>query len=80
MTAVTRPPPEAEAAHDHFNGQAPAASETELGLSIKVPLLAVFLPLGSWWIPDRSGRRAEGVERLGRYTGTRSGTPVQGAS
>ena len=47
------------------------ASETELGLSIAVPLLVVFLPLGSWWIRDRSGRRVEGVEGLGRYTGPR---------
>jgi hypothetical protein len=68
MTAVTRPRNEDDAAHDHSSGQAPAASETELGLSIRFPLLAVFLPLGSWWIRDRSGRRAQGVERLDRYT------------
>jgi hypothetical protein len=71
MTPVTRPPHEDDAAHVHPSWQAPAASETELGLSIRFPLLAVFLPLGSWWIPDRSGRRAQGVKRLGRYTGPR---------
>lgn len=67
-TGVTRPPHEDDAAHDHSSGQFPAASETELGLSIRCPLLVVFLPLGSWWIRDRSGRRVQGVERSGRYT------------
>jgi hypothetical protein len=62
---------EDDAAHDHFSGQAPAASETELGLPIRFPLLVVFLPLGSGWIRDRSGRRGLGVEGLGRYTGPR---------
>lgn len=71
MTAVTRPPHEDDAAHDHSSGQSPAASETELGLSIRVPLLVVFLPMGSWWIRDRSGRRVQGVERSGRYSGPR---------
>jgi hypothetical protein len=49
----------------------PAASETELGLPVRFPLLVVFLSLGSWWIPDRSGRRIPGVEELGRDTGPR---------
>jgi hypothetical protein len=71
MTPVTRPPHKDETAHAYPSGQAPAASETELGLSIRVPLLVVFLPLGSWWIPGRSGRRVRGVEGLGRYTGPR---------
>jgi hypothetical protein len=34
MTPVTCRPHEDEAAHGHPGGQAPAASETELGLSI----------------------------------------------
>jgi hypothetical protein len=71
MTPVTRPPPEGYAAHGHPSGQAPATSEMELGLSIRFPLLVVFLPLGSWWIRDRSGRRVQGVERLGRCAGPR---------
>jgi hypothetical protein len=70
MTPVTRPPAEDDAGHDHPSGQAPPAAETELGLPIR-PLLVVFLPLGSWWIRDRSGRRVQGVEGLGRYTGPR---------
>ena len=64
-------PYEDEAAHVYPSGQAPAASETELGLSIRFPLLVVFLPLGSWWIPDRSDRRVHGVEMSGRDTGPR---------
>jgi hypothetical protein len=71
MTPVTRPPHEDDAAHVHPGGQAPAASETELGWSMRFPLLVVFLPLGSWWIRDRSGRRVEGVEGLGQDTGPR---------
>jgi hypothetical protein len=42
--------------------------KTKLGLSTRFPLLVVFLPLGSWWIRDRSGRQAQGVEGSGRYT------------
>ena len=38
---------------------------------MRVPLLVVFLPLGSWWIRDRSGRGVQGVEGLGRDTGPR---------
>jgi len=71
MTPVTRRPYEDEAAHVYPSGQAPAASETELGLSIRFPLLVVFLPLGSWWIPERSDRRVPGVEMSGRDTGPR---------
>jgi hypothetical protein len=41
------------------------------GVVHRFPLLVVFLPLGSWWIRDRSGRRVQGVEGLGRYTGLR---------
>ena len=44
MTPVTRRPHEDDAAHDHPSGQTPAA-EVELGLSIRFPLLVVFLPL-----------------------------------
>jgi hypothetical protein len=47
MTLVTRPAHEDDAAHGHPSGQAPAASETELRLSVRVSLLMVFLPMRS---------------------------------
>jgi hypothetical protein len=30
---------------------------------MRVPLLVVFLPLGSGWIRGRNGRRVQGVEK-----------------
>ena len=68
---MARQPHEDQAAHGHPRGRSRPRRKTKLGLSIAVPLLVVFLPLGSWWIRDRSGRRVEGVEGLGRYTGPR---------
>ena len=67
MTAVTRPPHE-ETRRRVLQAGRPRRVGDELGLPVSVPLLVVFLPLGSWWTRDRSGCRAQGVERLGRYT------------
>jgi hypothetical protein len=67
MTAVTRPPHE-ETRRRVLQAGRPRRVGDELGLPVSVPLRVVFLPLGSWWIRDRSGCRAQGVERLDRYT------------
>jgi hypothetical protein len=71
MTPVTRLRNEDDAAHDCPQRAGPSRSGDGAGLPIRVPFLVVFLPLGSWWIRDRSGRRVQGVEGLGRYTGPR---------
>ena len=71
MIPVTRRPHEDEAAHVYPPVGRPCGVADGAGLSVRVPLLVVFLPLGSWWIRDRSGRRVQGVEGLGRYTGPR---------
>jgi hypothetical protein len=72
---VTRPPTDDDAAHVDPSGQTlHIGDELELSITVpllRVPLLVVFLPLGSWWIRDRSGCRPQGVKRPDRYTGPR---------